>query len=112
VLVSLGPLPRLERYKQRMGWSLPWVSSAGSEFNVDFGVSTPEGETFGLSALLRNGSEIYRTYFTTSRGCEALGNQWTLLDLTAYGRQEEWEDSPQGWPQSAPYAWWRRHDEY
>ena len=112
MLVSLGPLPRLERYKQRMGWSLPWVSSAGSEFNVDFGVSTPEGETFGLSALLRNGSEIYRTYFTTSRGCEALGNQWTLLDLTAYGRQEEWEDSPQGWPQSTPYAWWRRHDEY
>ena len=53
-----------------------------------------------------------RTYFTSGRGVEALGSVWTFLDLTPLGRQEEWEDSPEGWPQSAPYLWWRRHDEY
>ncbi len=56
--------------------------------------------------------DVYRTYFTERRGVEALGNVWSLLDLTPYGRQEEWEDSPPGWPQTPPYTWWRRHDEY
>jgi predicted dithiol-disulfide oxidoreductase (DUF899 family) len=111
-LVSLAPLGTLLAYRQRMGWNLPWVSSAGSDFNSDFGVSTEAGETFGLSAMLRDGSNVYRTYFTAGRGCEALGSHWTLLDLTALGRQESWEDSPDGWPQTEPYVWWRRHDEY
>ncbi len=53
-----------------------------------------------------------RTYFTSGRGVEALGSVWTFLDLTPLGRQEEWEDSPNGWPQTRPYTWWRRHDEY
>ena len=52
------------------------------------------------------------TYFATRRGVEHLGSMWTLLDLTPYDRQETWEDSPSGWPQTPPYAWWRRHDEY
>jgi len=59
-----------------------------------------------------NGDAVYRTYFTAGRGVEALGSVWTFLDLTPYGRQEEWEDSPSGWPQTSPYTWWRRHDEY
>jgi predicted dithiol-disulfide oxidoreductase (DUF899 family) len=89
-------------------------------FNPDFGrgPETPQpdqhqdGEMFGLSAFIRDGDAVYRTYFTTNRGVEALGPVWTLLDLTALGRQEEWEDSPEGTPQTPPYQWWRRHDEY
>ena len=71
-----------------------------------------DGESFGLSAFLRDGESIFRTYFTTLRGVEALGSVWTLLDLTPLGRQETWEDSPAGYPQSKPSEWWRRHDEY
>jgi predicted dithiol-disulfide oxidoreductase (DUF899 family) len=111
-LVSIAPLAKIETYKRRMGWTLPWVSSAASDFNRDFGLTTKGGESFGLSVFLRDGDEVYRTYFTTGRGVEALGSVWTFLDLTPLGRQEDWEDSPDGWPQTRPYAWWRRHDEY
>jgi predicted dithiol-disulfide oxidoreductase (DUF899 family) len=111
-LVSRAPLANLLTYKRRMDWTVPWFSSAGSDFNVDFGVTTDEGETFGLSVLLRDGDHVFRTYFTTGRGVEALGSTWTFLDLTPLGRQEDWEDSPEGWPQTPPYQWWRRHDEY
>jgi predicted dithiol-disulfide oxidoreductase (DUF899 family) len=62
--------------------------------------------------FLRDGDRVYRTYFTTERGVEALGSAWTFLDLTPFGRQETWEDSPEGRPRTKPYAWWRRHDEY
>ena len=112
VLVSRAPLANLERYRQRMGWTIPWFSSAGSDFNVDFGVTTERGETFGLSVFLRDGDNVFRTYFTAGRGVEALGSVWTFLDLTPFGRQEDWEDSPAGRPQGPPYRWWRRHDEY
>ena len=111
-LVSRAPLTKLESYKQRMGWKVPWYSSDGTDFNDDFGVSTAEGETFGLSVFLREGDAVFHTYFTTDRGLEVIDNNFTLLDWTPLGRQEEWEDSPAGWPQSAPYVWWRRHDEY
>jgi predicted dithiol-disulfide oxidoreductase (DUF899 family) len=111
-LVSRAPIANIERYRKRMGWSVPWVSSVESDFNMDFGVTTEEGETFGLSIFLQDGDSIYRTYFTAGRGVEALGSVWTFLDLTPLGRQEDWEDSPKGWPQTAPYTWWRRHDEY
>jgi predicted dithiol-disulfide oxidoreductase (DUF899 family) len=112
VLVSRAPLAKINRYKRRMGWTVPWFSSAGSDFNVDFGLTTDEGETFGLSVFLRDGKTVYRTYFTDGRGVETLGTVWTFLDVTPLGRQETWEDSPKGWPQTAPYVWWRRHDEY
>jgi predicted dithiol-disulfide oxidoreductase (DUF899 family) len=112
VLVSLGPLANLEAYKERMGWKVPWYSSAGTSFNADFGLSTDEGENFGLSCFLRDGDAIYHTYFTTDRGVEAVDTNFTLLDWTVLGRQENWEDSPPGWPQSEPFVWWRRHDEY
>lgn len=112
VLVSRAPLEKLEGYRKRMGWDLPWYSSLGSDFNVDFGVTTAQGEKHGVSILLRDGGEIYRTYFTGGRGVEHLGSHWTYLDLTPWGRQENWEDSPTGWPQTEPYTWLRRHDEY
>jgi predicted dithiol-disulfide oxidoreductase (DUF899 family) len=112
VLVSRAPLERLLAYRERMGWDLPWYSSEASDFNDDFGLTKPEYETFGLSVFLRAGDDVYRTYFTSQRGVETLGSVWSFLDLTPYGRQETWEDSPEGWPQTEPYTWWRRHDEY
>jgi predicted dithiol-disulfide oxidoreductase (DUF899 family) len=112
VLVSRAPLAKIKAYQKRMGWKVPWFSSADSDFNVDFGVTTKEGETFGLSIFLRDGDQVFHTYFTADRGVEALGSSWTFLDLTPFGRQEDWEDTPAGRPQTAPYQWWRRHDEY
>jgi predicted dithiol-disulfide oxidoreductase (DUF899 family) len=110
--VSVAPLARIEAYRERKGWTFPWLSSEGTEFNVDFGLSTDQGETFGLSVFIRDGDDVYRTYFTAGRGVEALGPVWTFLDLTPLGRQEDWEDSPKGYPQGPRYEWWRRHDEY
>ena len=118
--VSRAPIDKLEAYRRRMGWEIPWYSSFGSDFNVDFGrgLETPDpsryqdGESFGLSVFIRERNEVFRTYFTSRRGVETLGPVWTLLDLTPLGRQEEWEDSPEGYPQGPPYEWWRRHDEY
>jgi predicted dithiol-disulfide oxidoreductase (DUF899 family) len=119
-LVSRAPIAKIEAYQTRMGWTIPWYSSFESDFNVDFdvGPETPQpdvyqdGESFGLSAFLRDGEDVFRTYFTTHRGTEALGSVWTFLDVTPLGRQETWEDSPAGYPQTKPYQWWRRHDEY
>jgi predicted dithiol-disulfide oxidoreductase (DUF899 family) len=111
-LVSRAPLASIQRYKKRMGWTVPWYSSHRTDFNVDFGLTSDEGETFGLSVFLRDRHRVFRTYFTTGRGVEALGSAWTFLDLTPFGRQEDWEDSPKGWPQTPSYQWWRRHDEY
>jgi predicted dithiol-disulfide oxidoreductase (DUF899 family) len=119
-LVSRAPSAKIEPYKQRMGWTIPWFSSFETDFNVDFGLSpeTPQptkyqdGENFGLSVFFRDGDEVFRTYFTNRRGTEALGSVWTFLDLTPLGRQETWEDSPEGYPQTPPYDWWRRHDKY
>jgi predicted dithiol-disulfide oxidoreductase (DUF899 family) len=119
-LVSRAPLGKLEAFRSRMGWDVPWYSSFESDFNPDFGVGPrqpavdrhQDGETFGLSVFVREGSRVFRTYFTDRRGVEPLSSNWALLDLTPLGRQEEWEDSPQGRPQSPPYGWWHLHDEY
>lgn len=107
-LVSKGPVRGIQRVKRRMGWTIPWYSSLGNDFHEDMGV----GDGFGLNVFLRDGDAVYRTYFTTARGVERLGSSWTFLDLTPFGRQETWEDSPEGWPQTPPYEWWRLHDEY
>jgi predicted dithiol-disulfide oxidoreductase (DUF899 family) len=112
VLVSRAPFANLRAYQERMGWKVPWYSSEKASFNRDFGLTTDEGETFGLSVFVRDGARIFRSYFTAGRGVEALGSTWTFLDLTPFGRQETWESSPDGWPQTPPYEWWRRHDEY
>jgi len=110
--VSRGPFENIVVYQRRMGWPARWVSSAGNSFNDDFGVTTEQGEDHGLSVFLRDGVDIYRTYFTKQRGMEGLGSSWSFLDLMPFGRQETWEDSPADWPQDAPYQWWRLHDEY
>jgi predicted dithiol-disulfide oxidoreductase (DUF899 family) len=111
-LVSRAPLEKIEPFRERMGWTLPWYSSHGSDFNRDFGVTRGESESFGVSVLLRAGDRIFRTYFTNRRGVEHLGSSFSYLDLTPYGRQEDWEDSPPGWPQGPRYSWWRHHDRY
>jgi predicted dithiol-disulfide oxidoreductase (DUF899 family) len=106
--VSRAPQPDIERWKVRMGWEqIPWYTLT-DDFDADFGV----GEWHGTNAFLRDGEEIYRTYFVESRGDESMGSTWSYLDITALGRQEEWEDSPEGYPQTAPYRWWNLHDEY
>src|SRR5205823_13700142 len=76
------------------------------------GASEDGDERFGLSVFLRDGDDVFRTYFTSARGVDRLRADFNLLDLTPLGRQETWEDSPEGWPQTPPYAWWRLHDEY
>ncbi len=121
VLVSRAPLEKIEAFRQRMGWQLPWYSSAGSDFNADFGVGpaqpqtdqAQDGESFGVSVLLRDAQgAIYRSYFTHRRGVEYLGSSFSYMDLCPYGRQEDWEASPAGWPQGPRYGWWRHHDCY
>lgn len=107
-VVSLSEYRDLAALRERMGWQPPFYSSAGNDFAADCG--TAEG--FGLSVFVRDGDRVFRTYFTTGRGVEALGSVWTFLDLTPFGRQETWEDTPAGRPQTAPYQWWRLHDEY
>ncbi len=112
ILVSRAPQTKLKLYQRRMGWTIPWYSSYDTEFNFDFGVTVGEDEKSGVSVFLREGDKVFRTYFINGRGDEMLGTIWSYLDLTPLGRQETWEDSPVGWPQTPPYEWWRRHDEY
>ncbi|WCB93962.1 hypothetical protein DSM104299_02689 [Baekduia alba] len=112
VLIARAPLDELLAYRERMGWTVPFYSSEGSAFNADFGVTRDERDGFKLSVLLRDGDAVYRTYWTTSRGVDRLRFDFNILDLTPYGRQEAWEDSPDGWPQTPTMGWLRRHDEY
>jgi predicted dithiol-disulfide oxidoreductase (DUF899 family) len=105
--VSRAPEPAIAGVKARMGWTMPWYSLT-DEFDADFGVA----EWHGTNAFIRDGDRVYRTYFVNNRGDEPMGGTWSYLDITALGRQEEWEDSPEGYPQTAPYSWWRWHDAY
>lgn len=129
VLISRAPLAKLEAYKARKGWSLPWLSSYGSDFNYDFHVTLDEvvapvqynfrdkaeletkdepyflkGEQHGLSVFFRVGEDVFHTYSSYARGNEGLTDAYSLLDVTPYGRQEDWEDSPSGWPQKPTYG--------
>jgi predicted dithiol-disulfide oxidoreductase (DUF899 family) len=105
--VSRAPQEDIERYKARMGWERPWYTLT-DDFDADHGVD----EWHGTNAFIREDDHIFRTYFINNRGDEAMGSTWSYLDLTALGRQEEWEDSPEGYPQTPPYGWWNLHDEY
>jgi predicted dithiol-disulfide oxidoreductase (DUF899 family) len=107
ILMARAPQPEIDVLRRRFGWQVPWYSSYGSRFNDDLGLTS-----FGLSVLLRDGDEVFRTYFTTSRGVDRLRLDFSLLDLTPYGRQEGWEDSPEGWPQDPTMRWLRLRDEY
>ena len=106
-LVSRAPTSEIEVFKKRMGWEIPWYSNT-DKFSTD----VCEVGSFALNIFLQDSGNIYHTYVTTGRGVEHLGSVWTFLDLTPLGRQENWEDSPAGWPQTEPYHWWRLHDEY
>ena len=105
--VSRAPQQKIERLKTRYGWQIPWYTLT-DDFDKDFGVD----EWHGTNAFFRDGDRVLRTYFVNWRGDEAMGGTWAYLDITALGRQEDWEDSPDGYPQTPPYQWWRRHDEY
>ena len=106
--VSRAPQAEITRLKERMGWEMPWYTITGS-FDADMGVD----EWHGTNAFYRDDQDrVFRTYFVDKRGDEALGTAWAYLDITALGRQEIWEDSPQGYPQTKAYVWWNRHDEY
>lgn len=98
--VSNMPLAQIQGYKAQQGWTLPFVSSHGTSFAADCGCDGG----FMLSVFLRDGDEVYRTYNTTSRGVDRLVFYNSLLDHTPYGRQEDWEDSPAGWPQRPTYG--------
>jgi predicted dithiol-disulfide oxidoreductase (DUF899 family) len=107
VFVSRAPQPEIDRWKARMGWEMPWYTLT-DDFDADFGVA----EWHGTNAFFRDGDEIFRTYFVNNRGDEAMGSTWSYLDMTALGRQEQFEDSPPGYPQTPSYGWWKLHDEY
>ncbi|MFE0448895.1 DUF899 domain-containing protein [Streptomyces fungicidicus] len=117
--VSRAPYTKILPFKARMGWTLPWYSSYLSEFNADFEVTVAdEGELTerpGLSCFLLDGDRVFHTYSTYERGLDGLGSTTSLLDLTALGRQEEWEEprgraSALGAPAGSDRV--RYHDEY
>jgi predicted dithiol-disulfide oxidoreductase (DUF899 family) len=106
--ISRAPQDEIQGLKQRHGWEhIPWYTIT-DDFDKDFDVD----EWHGHNAFIREGDGIFRTYFIDARGDEAMGTAWSYLDMTALGRQEEWEDSPEGYPQTAPYQWWNYHDAY
>jgi predicted dithiol-disulfide oxidoreductase (DUF899 family) len=107
VFASRAPQADIARVKARMGWAMPWYTIK-DDFDADFEVD----EWHGTNAFIRDGDRVFRTYFIDARGDEALGSTWSYLDMTALGRQEDWEDSPEGYPQTPPYGWWNWHDEY
>jgi predicted dithiol-disulfide oxidoreductase (DUF899 family) len=105
--VSRAPQAEIEGLKERNGWNIPWYTLT-DDFDADFDVD----EWHGTNAFIRDGDRIFRTYLINGRGDEAMGSTWGYLDITALGRQEEWEDSPEGYPQTPPYQWWNYHDAY
>jgi predicted dithiol-disulfide oxidoreductase (DUF899 family) len=107
VYVSRAPQADIQRLKADKGWTVPWYTLT-DDFDADFGVD----EWHGTNAFLRVGDDVFRTYFVNARGDEAMGSTWSYLDITALGRQEMWEDSPAGYPQTPAYAWWNYHDAY
>lgn len=106
-IVATASQTEISAFQKRMQWDYTWASTT-EKFNNDFDVT----DGFGVNVFVQDEGVIYRTYFTSGRGVEALGSNWSYLDLTPLGRQEHWEDSPTGTPQSAPYQWWRLHDRY
>jgi predicted dithiol-disulfide oxidoreductase (DUF899 family) len=105
--VSRAPQADIARVKARMGWDMPWYTITDG-FDADFGVD----QWHGTNVFFRDGDSMFRTYFINVRGDEAMGSTWSYLDATPLGRQEVWEDSPKGYPQTPPYKWWKWHDEY
>lgn len=107
VFASRAPQADIARLKGRMGWTMPWVTITDG-FDADFDVS----EWHGTNVFYRDRDQVFRTYFVNNRGDEQMGGVWNYLDITPLGRQEDWEDSPEGYPQTPPYKWWNWHDSY
>ncbi len=107
VVTAPAPLSESEPYRRRMGWTVPWYSAYGSDFTADCGA----GQGFGVSVFLRDGDDVYRTYYTSRRGGDLLVGTLRYLDLTPFGRQEEWEEAGRGAADPSS-SWWRLHDEY
>ncbi|WP_216204420.1 DUF899 domain-containing protein [Amycolatopsis aidingensis] len=104
VMISRAPLSKLEPFKARMGWDMPWYSSFGSDFNYDYEVTSELGESPGVSAFIRDGDEVFFTYSIFDRGGEIFKNFYNYLDITALGRQEDQLEHP--------WDWWRHKDRY
>ena len=104
VVVTQGPIDEALAYRRRVGNTMDWYSTAGSPFGADVGA--PPGGGFAVNVFLRDGDDVYRTWHTDGRGTEQLSYTFPLVDLLPYGRQEEWQDSPPGWPQSPTYSRW------
>ena len=107
VFASRAPQADIARLKAQMGWQMPWYTLTDG-FDADFGVD----EWHGHNVFIRDGDQVFRAYFINSRGDEAMGTTWSYLDATPLGRQEIWEDSPVGYPQTPTYKWWNWHDNY
>jgi predicted dithiol-disulfide oxidoreductase (DUF899 family) len=104
VIVTAGPIDEALAYRARVGNKMEWYSTDDSSFSADMGA--PLGGGFQVNVFLRFDDTVYRTYNTQGRGTEQLGHTFGLIDLLPYGRQEDWQDSPAGWPQSPTYSRW------
>ncbi|WP_168703108.1 DUF899 domain-containing protein [Gordonia paraffinivorans] len=108
VIITHGPIDEALAYKKRVGNRMDWYSSAGTSFSADVGAGPGEG--FAVNVFLRDGDTVYRTWHTSGRGVEQLAHTFALIDVLPWGRQEEWQDSPAGWPQGPTYGRWRDSD--
>lgn len=104
VIVTQGPIDEALAYREKVGNRMDWYSTAGSDFGADVGA--PPGGGFAVNVFLRDGETVYRTWHTDGRGTEQLSHTFPFVDVLPYGRQEDWQDSPEGWPQSATYDKW------
>lgn len=110
VIVTPGPIDEALDYRQRVGNQMSWYSTADSTFGADMGA--PLGGGFQINVFLRDGDTVYRTYNTQGRGTEQLGHTFGLIDILPYGRQEDWQDVPDGWPQAPTYSHWPNAQEF
>ena len=104
VIVTNGPIDEALDYKRRVGNQMDWYSAAGTTFGTE--VDAAPGEGFAINVFLRDGQRVFRTWHTAGRGTEQLGHSFSLLDILPWGRQEEWQDVPDGWPQRPTYSGW------
>ncbi|WP_127473137.1 DUF899 domain-containing protein [Microbacterium sulfonylureivorans] len=104
VIVTQGPIDEALAYRERTGNRMEWYSTSESPFGAD--MDAPPGGGFAVNVFLRDGDTVYRTWHTTGRGTEQLAHTFGLVDVLPYGRQEAWQDSPEGWPQDEPGAGW------
>lgn len=102
-VIGQGPLAEMQPFFERRGWSMPLYSARGTALEE---TAVRPGRSFALNAYLRDDDRVFQTYSTAGRGTERAVQTWGLLDMTVLGRQETWEDSPAGWPQTPPYEWW------